>query len=66
MAYFVLFYLFYVTEDLPYDVYYTDSNFILLNKNDGFSKACLEEFIKSKEVHYFDRNKIDISCIKFF
>ena len=54
-----LFYLFYVTEDLPYDVYYTDSNFILLNKNDGFSKACLEEFVKSKEVHYFDRSKID-------
>ena len=54
-----LFYLFYVTEDLPYDVYYTNSNFILLNKSDEFSKACLNEFIKSKEVHYFDRSKID-------
>ena len=43
-----LFYLFYVTEDLPYDVYYTNSNFILLNKSDEFSKACLEEFIKRK------------------
>ena len=54
-----LFYLLYVTEDLPYDVYYNDSYFILLNKNDGFSKTCLEEFVKSKEVHYFDRSKIE-------
>lgn len=51
-------YLLYVTENLPYNIYFSKSNIYLVPKDNSFSKCYLKYFNDYNNLHYFNINKV--------
>lgn len=55
----LMFYLFYNTDDLPYDIYFNDNNILWAQKSKNFNKYYISKLNEDGTFYYFDKEKIE-------
>ena len=55
----LMFYLFYNTDDLQYDIYFNDNNILLAPKSKNFIKYYISKLNEDGTFYYFDKKKIE-------
>ena len=53
----LMFYLFYNTDDLQYDIYFNDNNILLAPKSKNFIKYYISKLNEDGTFYYFDKKK---------